>query len=237
MASGQYSQVTFSTGDVNSDGRSDVMVSDPALYKSSVYVFYGNATNRNFPNRTKIAISGCISYETPTVADLDGNGFNDLIVTAHPCSNTNGAVPNLEVLTRNPNSSYNAPQIVFSVPNSSTNPNQIQQVLVVNGDHNTKPDLLFQQCLTTYAGACTNGVSTVTLLNTTSGAFPTCNAPAAAEGIHIVSVRHRTGVSCDLQRRSGHAHSRPEYERLGRRQESGRADRWLFPLHVSDKKR
>jgi len=187
MASGQYSQVTFSVGDVNSDGRSDVMVSDPALYKSSVYVFYGNATNRNFPNRTTIGISGCISYEAPTVADLDGNGFNDLIVTAHPCSNTSGAVPNLEVLTRNSSSSYNAPQIVFSIPNSSANPNQIQQVLVVNGDHNTKPDLLFQQCLTTYAGACTNGVTTFSLLNTTSGAFPTCNAPAAAEGIHVCS--------------------------------------------------
>ncbi|HEY3705715.1 MAG TPA: FG-GAP-like repeat-containing protein [Terracidiphilus sp.] len=187
MSSGTYDQVAFSVGDVNSDGRSDVMVSDPSLYKSSVYVFYGNAANRNFPNRTTISISGCISYEAPTVADVDGNGYNDLIVTAYPCSNTSGSVPNLEVRTRNADSSYNAVQTIYSIPNSTADDNQIQQVLVLNGDHNTKPDLLFQQCLGQYYGSCSNGASTITLLNSTAGAFPTCNAPAAAEGISVCS--------------------------------------------------
>jgi hypothetical protein len=49
MASGQYDVATFSVGDVNSDGRSDVMVSDPSLYKSRVYVFFRECHQPQLP--------------------------------------------------------------------------------------------------------------------------------------------------------------------------------------------
>lgn len=185
MSSGPYAQTYFSVGDVNSDGRSDVLVSDTSLYPKNMYIFYGDPSNRNFPSRTTIPVGNCLSQAAPTVADLDGNGFNDLIVTVHPCGTSSADPTSLQVLTRNPNSSYNAPQSLYTVPDPSSGVNQIPGTpLVLHADRNSKPDLLFQQCLGQYCG---NGASTITLLNTTAGNFPTCDAPAAAEGINVCS--------------------------------------------------
>ena len=179
----------FSVGDVNSDGRSDIIASGNAAFPKAVKVFYGNATNRAFPSRTTIPVGGCISQAGVAIADLDGNGYNDLIVTETPCSN--GDPTYVEVLTRNPNSSYNPPQILYTVPDPASGVNQVFGVpLVLHSDRNSKPDLLFQQCLGKY---CADGVSTITLLNTTAGNFPTCEAPAAAEGISVCSPPATTG--------------------------------------------
>jgi hypothetical protein len=182
--------VNFSVGDVNSDAKSDILATQPGAYKNRVFVDYGNAA-RTFSSRTYMPVSRCVDGPA-TVADLDGNGLNDIIVREHDCSNTTSGPLYVDVLTRNPNSSYNADQTVFSsqfingvlypIPNPP-------QVLRANAD--TKPDLLVTEC---EDDRC-DGSRITTMLNSTAGSFPTCNAPSSSRGINICQPAYGTAAS------------------------------------------
>ncbi len=181
----------FSTGDVNSDGKTDVIVNDLTLSKNRVFVYYGDAS-RTFASRTNVLIGKCLAQVPVQVADLDGNGYNDLIVPEVSCTNPDTGPVYLGVLTRNPNASYNPDQTIYAVPDPTSSYNELlfgPQIL--NADHNPKPDLLLYQCLGQY---CSNGYSSITLLNTTAGSFSKCNAPMAAEGINVCSPTTTSAV-------------------------------------------
>ena len=172
----------FTVGDVNSDGRSDVLVVQPSVYTNRVFVYYGNTT-RTFANTTTVPVGRCITGSA-SVADLDGNGFNDLIVEEQDCNNTYYGPTYVDVRTRNANATYNPDQTIYhsqsinGVTYGMPNPPE-----VLRADLNTKPDLLIQQC----ADDRCDGYKITTLINTTSGAFPSCNAPAASRGINVCS--------------------------------------------------
>jgi hypothetical protein len=175
--------VAFTVGDANSDGRSDVLAVQPQIYKNRVLIYYGD-TGRTFANHTSVLVGRYIAGAAQ-VADLDGNGYNDLIVQEADSSNAYFGPPYVDVLTRNANASYNADQTVYWAQKSSDGMTYgiPYPPMVVRGNLDTKPDLVIQQC----ADSRCDGYTTTTQINTTSGSFPTCNAPAAAKGINVCS--------------------------------------------------
>lgn len=174
----------FSVGDVNSDGRSDVIVTDPTINKNRVFVFYGDAA-RKFASRTNMLVGRCLAAEPVSVADMDGNGLNDMIIEEQDCNNPNAGTLYADVLTRNPNSSYNPDQTIYWAQKAPDgNIYEIDQPpIVLRANPDSAPDLLVQQCADS---ACTNHYNT-TMFNTTSGNFSSCSAPTAAEGINVCS--------------------------------------------------
>lgn len=177
---------SFSSGDVNSDGKSDVMVVDPTVSANRIFVFYGDAS-RQFTSRTNMLVGRCVSGNAAQVADLDGNLINDLIVEEADCSNPNTGPLYVDVLTRNPDSSYNPDQTLYwAQPGTDGNIYEIDQPpVILRGDQDSAPDLIVQQC----SSSDCQSVYNTTMLNDgdTGGKFPGCSAPWAAEGIIVCS--------------------------------------------------
>jgi hypothetical protein len=174
-------KVVFSNGDVNSDGKTDLLGRANTLAQH-VDVFYGN-TARSFASRTTIALAHCVT-QSPTVADMDGNGLNDLITVETGCSNTSGfsAPYYVGLRTRNANSSYNTEQTLYTLSNPQYGGIQYgPAVLRLNRD--AKPDLAF--------GICSDpeclGTTMTLALNTTAGSFPACAPPNSFGVISLCS--------------------------------------------------
>lgn len=178
---------SFSVGDANSDGKSDVLAVDPTVAKSRVFLFYGD-TGRQFASRTSVLAGRCVSGSAQT-ADLDGNGVNDLVVEEQDCNPTgstqSGGAMYVDVLTRNPDSSYNPDQTIYWAQKAPDgNLYEIDQPpVILRADQDSTPDLVVQQCADSY---CSNHYNT-TMLNTTSGNWNGCSAPWTAEGITVCS--------------------------------------------------
>ena len=167
--------------DVNSDGRTDFLTVSitPATVKH-VSVLYGNVA-RTFANRTTIATTRCVSGPV-SVADLDGNGLNDLIVPEEDVCGGSTGTTHIAVLTRNSNSSYNTDQTVYTSPAIGGVVYPVVFNFAARADQNSKPDLVIGQC--TDLGCDTEQITD--LLNTTaSSGFPTCAPPNSLEGINI----------------------------------------------------
>ena len=174
----------FSEGDINSDGIMDVMAVNPSVSKKNVYFFYGDRA-RAFASRTTLPVGRCLGGTAAQVADMDGNGLNDVIVTESDCANPSKGTQFVDVLTRNPNSSYNPDQTIYSAqPSPDGNTYAVDTAPVIfHANRDSKPDLMVQQCDDQYCYT----VYDTTQLNTTAGNFPTCDAPPAASGINVCS--------------------------------------------------
>jgi hypothetical protein len=173
-------EVFFSTGDVNSDGTTD-LIGSPKAQEKHIDVFYGN-TARTFANHTTMPLKGCATNVASAV-DLDGNGLKDLVVLESNCS-TSGGGPysnSVGVLTRNSNASYNPEQTIYTA--NTQYGGIVYGPIALSGDRNSKPDLAFGVC----ADDECLGTNFQILLNTTSGGFPTCAPPNAFEGINVCS--------------------------------------------------
>jgi hypothetical protein len=152
----------------------------PGNYKSRVLIYYGDAS-RTFANSTSVLVGRCIAGSA-SVADLDGNGLNDLIVEEQDCSNPNTGALYVDVLTRNANASYNPDQTVYWAHSINGTVYQLPNApQVIRGNADTKPDLLVTQC----ADDRCDSYITTTQLNTTTGNFHTCQAPSSSRGINI----------------------------------------------------
>lgn len=176
---------TFTSGDVNSDGRTDLIAvpfvaGGTTLTKKYFAVYYGNAA-RTFANHTTISTKRCAESLTPTVADVDGNGINDVVLLETDCG---VSLPNptyVDLLARNANGSYSPDQTIYT---ANTQYGGIAYgPTVMRGDRNSKPDVAVGVC----ADPECLGTSFQILLNTTSGGFPACAPPNAFEGISVCS--------------------------------------------------
>jgi hypothetical protein len=175
----------FSEGDVNTDGKMDVIAVDPSVSSNRIYVFYGDSS-RKFSNRTSIPAARCLADVPVQVADVDGNGQNDLIFEDFDCGIPNTGPLYVDVLTRNPDSSYNPHQTVYwsMIGIDASSSLKIDQPPIVwNADQNSLPDILVQQCA---VADCSSHFDT-TLYNATGGPNPTCIVPLTSSGIDICS--------------------------------------------------
>ena len=174
----------FSAGDVNTDGKMDVMAVDSTVSANRIYVFYGDSS-RTFSSRTTIPGARCLADVPVQAADLDGNGQNDLIFEDFDCANPSTGPLYVNVLTRNADSSYNAPQTVYWPMvgvDASTNLPLDQPPIIWNADGNSKPDILVQQCIESGCGLHWD----TTLYNATGWSFNPCDPPAAT-GVNVCS--------------------------------------------------
>jgi hypothetical protein len=197
----------FVAADVNGDGKMDIVASTyypTALQHISVY--YGNAA-RTWAE-TKIPISHCASSTaSPRVADVNGDGINDLIVAESDCGGIGMglATHRIAVLTGKSGGGYNPEQIVYSSSSSSL---VLMGMEVLRADRNTKPDITFSQCTSTPCDVISH-YNLQVMLNTTSGNFPTCFAPNAFEGIHVCSPSAGSTVSSPVHFQVGAAGQTP----------------------------
>jgi len=169
----------FSAADVNGDGKMDLIAT--AFYPAvpdHLSVYYGNAS-RTWAE-TQIPLQSCVYNNAgPTAVDMNGDGINDLVVPEINCDGS--GVPNIDVLTRNSNGTYNPDQLIYSSSSSSLS---FRDLTVLRADRNTKPDLALSQCTASPCIAASD-YNLEVLLNTTVGKFPTCMPPNGYEGIHV----------------------------------------------------
>jgi hypothetical protein len=163
----------------------DVMAVDPSLSSSHIFVFYGDSS-RKFSSRTAITGARCLAGLPAQVADLDGNGQNDLIFTDYDCANPDTSPQYVDIRTRNPDSSYNPHQTIYwpyGTIDGSGDTAIDQPPIIWNADGNSTPDILIQACV---EAGCSGHWDT-TLYNATVENGQTCDPPAAA-GINICSL-------------------------------------------------
>jgi hypothetical protein len=163
----ETSDFNFDSGDVNNDGKTDLFGTGAASHS---YVVYGRKDRAM--TITEVVVPSFSSFRRPAIADLNGDGRNDVAGTRFR-STTNDYT--LLTLLRRADGTFAAVDSVFF---GSTPPGNS----VATGDFNkdTKPDLLVKTTSTTSSAQTLNE-----LLNTTSGDFGGCSYPAAGQGIHI----------------------------------------------------
>ncbi len=171
--------------DVNGDGITDLISTatlfchDPGCKGEQPFLiaFYG-ATNRQM-QYAQIPTSGCPAAgngDQIAVADFNGDGIPDIAFTQDAsCGESSGS--NIAILSGKGNKQF-GPQTSVS----STAFGFEAGPFAVRGNTDTKADLVY----TDFASS-SFADEVVTLLNQTSGNFPTCNAPNAAVGISVCS--------------------------------------------------
>jgi FG-GAP-like repeat len=169
--------VDYAVYDLNGDGKSD-LVGQPFdfsingnRYYNQVRVLYGNA-NRTFRER-EITTANCDAWGfAPAVADLNGDGVND--VAAVEASDCHGDEPDtFNVLLGNRNGTYQHEQIIYTGNDSET----LSGTSVLRADRDSKPDLVLSEV--------NGGTTNLLFQNTTIGNFPACNPPNGYTGITL----------------------------------------------------
>jgi hypothetical protein len=170
-----------SFGDVNNDGKTDIVALSGTKKEADIYA--GNAA-RTFATHSAVTLANCAA-DGALVADFDGNGTNDLVVPEGDCGESSGAYT-LDFVGHNANGTFAADQPFYTFPSGFTT-----STVALHADGNMKPDL--------YVSPCTDDTcevnTTATLLNETSGSFPTCQAPDAFIGISVCSPASGASVS------------------------------------------
>jgi hypothetical protein len=198
------SQGILEANDVNGDGISD-LISTATFYcvgctgeEPYLMVFYGARTRTM--QYAQISTSGCVSDQGGdqiSVADFNGDGIPDIAFPENDCTNT--ANTTIAILFGKGGNQFGSQTSVYSTTDIiSPGP------YVVRGNRDTKADLVF-----TNQNARFTPAAIITLLNQTSGDFPTCNPPNAAVGIAVCSPTSGSSVSSPVNFAIGAAGDTP----------------------------
>ncbi|MHB1937326.1 MAG: FG-GAP-like repeat-containing protein [Acidobacteriaceae bacterium] len=178
---GNSSQGFFEAADVNGDGISDLISTDTYYCVGctgevpNLIVYYG-ATDRKM-QYASIPTTGCPTNEGGdqiAVADFNGDGIPDIAFAENNCNY--GSNTTMAILAGKGNNQFGPQTSVY------TTANIIQPgTYALRGNRDTKADMVFSE------DNSQSVFTIVTLLNTTTGNFPTCDAPDAAVGINVCS--------------------------------------------------
>jgi hypothetical protein len=183
------SDFTFSPGDLNQDGITDLVGSLSRTTKAgnNVLVLYGHS-NRTMSSKYLTSSGPAFNWAffTAVVADFNGDGKSDFAIEAVNPANQQVT----DLFLRGPSGSYTLQEIVFDI-------NKYEMGDLVVGDFNRdrKPDILFAA---KNDGAGDPGTQVYDFVNTTEATvFPNCAYPNASHGIATCVTRTGANVRFD----------------------------------------
>jgi len=175
--------LNLTAADVNGDGVSD-LIGTGVLYDQHapfidhyLTVYYGQSYGFPITNSIRLAQFGVGQV---AVADFNGDGSPDIAVFETDCDSpldgcTNTTAATMNVLSGTGNGAFAPDTPVSSLESNPGWP------FAIRGDRDTRADLVYSNTQTS------KSATFFTLLNTTTGNFPTCAAPNAAVGIALCS--------------------------------------------------
>lgn len=202
-------QSHFSIADVDGDGKSDIIATNEHYINGSdsqyLFVFYGSA-DRTLQT-VQVPTSQC-AFETPIVADFNGDHMPDIIFFEHECTDNPETAQATFLPGTGSRTSFGPEQTVY-YSHYSQQPGYDAKVLRANnGD--AKPDLYFSE-LADDSGSFPQNYNLLvnSTSNTSPGAFARCNAPNSVGGFHICSPAPGSTVGSPVNFSVGAAGSVP----------------------------
>lgn len=183
------SPIAYNAVDISGNGATDLVGTPlattsgrgPTTYFKHLDIQYGK-TNRTFVEQYVYLKSCTPDFAPPSVADLNGDGINDIVVIeAADCT---GAAPwTVNVMLGKGDGTYQPEQILYTLSTV-----HFYETHILRANRDTKPGIMFFQ--STPAGDFQD-----LGLNTTVGNFPKCNPPAFGYGINICAPTSTTGAN------------------------------------------
>jgi hypothetical protein len=194
----------FASYDVDGDGKTDLITAPFAFstngttYFNILRVYHSNA-NRTFTVHQVLLANCTVSGLPPSVADFNGDGINDIMVTEG--ADCQGSGPEtVNVLLGNPDGTYQPEQLVYTGPSTD----ELLEPIIVRANRDTKPDIVVRDSVFTNAGQ-----QSILLLNTTSGGFPACKAPNHYTGITLCAPTSTVAASSPVNFSVGASNQTP----------------------------
>ncbi len=199
----EQDRLNLSVADVNGDGISDlvgtaVFWDQIDYFLSHLNVYYGQSNGGMAQGSIQLAKYGVGQV---AVADFNGDGIPDVAVFETDCQDavdcTVTSAATMSVLSGLGNGNFGPETTVSSLESNPGWP------FVLRGNRDTKADLVYSNAPTS------NSTTFFTLLNTTTGNFPTCAPPNAATGIAQCSPAAGSTVTSPVHFAIGAAAAEP----------------------------
>ncbi|MES2221937.1 MAG: FG-GAP-like repeat-containing protein [Acidobacteriota bacterium] len=201
---GSLENFQYVAADLNGDGISDLIATANNFCSSCTNseepfftVYYGRSDGT--VERAQVPTSGGCPVDMPAIADFNGDGIPDIAFGGLDCQDT---TPNsVSILFGMGNGQFGSQTLIYTFTPPAVHYSDFAYPGVgLRANRDTKADLVFSQqnfALTVNRPLTSNHV--ITLLNTTTGSFPTCTAPNAAVGINVCSPASGSTVSSPVK--------------------------------------
>jgi hypothetical protein len=211
---GSLENFQYVAADLNGDGISDLVATANNFCSSCTNseepfftVYYGNSNGT--VQRTQVPTIGGCPVDIPVIADFNGDGIPDIAFGGLDCQDT---TPNsMSILFGRGNGQFGSQTLIYTFTPPAVHYSDFAYTAYgLRGNRDTKADLVATQqnfALSANRPLTTNHI--ITLLNTTTGNFPTCTAPNAAVGINVCSPAAGSSVSSPVSFAVGAAGDTP----------------------------
>ena len=184
---GLPSDLVFSSGDLNQDGRTDLVGFADRL-KQNLLVLFGSSTRKlSVLHLKSTGPAFNLAFFTAPVADFDGDGRNEFVVQVVNPANQQA----FDIFVRNPNGAFALKKEVVLGQNTF----EMGDLVIADFNHDEKPDFLL--AAKNDSGLTQQLTKLYDYLNATSAQnFASCSYPSSPTGIH--SCLHQSGANGSL---------------------------------------